>query len=119
MLSSTLHKTGQGTISSEEQLKSYSMQEVYLKFLLTGLLSGLPLPPFAIRMCPALTTKNIKQYQPLLAVGKCLKQQSAVYYFSEILKWGFWLGQQPLVVLPRFKVIKRALGRGQNNAERG
>ncbi|ETE61761.1 WD repeat-containing protein 11, partial [Ophiophagus hannah] len=33
------------------------------------LLSGLPLPPFAIRMCPPLTTKNIKQYQPLLAVG--------------------------------------------------
>ncbi|KAL8187257.1 UNVERIFIED_CONTAM: WD repeat-containing protein 11, partial [Gekko kuhli] len=60
---------GQGTISSEEQLKSYCLQEVHLKFLLTGLLSGLPLPPFAIRMCPPLTTKNIKQYQPLLAVG--------------------------------------------------
>ncbi|XP_077206059.1 WD repeat-containing protein 11 [Paroedura picta] len=60
---------GQGTISNEEQLKSYCLQEVHLKFLLTGLLSGLPLPPFAIRMCPPLTTKNIKQYQPLLAVG--------------------------------------------------
>uniref|UniRef100_A0A672H3T8 WD repeat-containing protein 11 n=1 Tax=Salarias fasciatus TaxID=181472 RepID=A0A672H3T8_SALFA len=44
-------------------------QEVQLKFLLTGLLSGLPLPPFAIRMCPPLTTKNINHYQPLLAVG--------------------------------------------------
>ncbi|XP_060097494.1 WD repeat-containing protein 11 [Heteronotia binoei] len=60
---------GQGTISSEEQLKNYCLQEVHLKFLLTGLLSGLPLPSFAIRMCPPLTTKNIKQYQPLLAVG--------------------------------------------------
>lgn len=64
-------KTGQGTISNEEQLKNYCLQEVHLKFLLTGLLSGLPLPPFAIRMCPPLTTKNLKQYHPLLAVGKC------------------------------------------------
>ncbi|XP_061491806.1 WD repeat-containing protein 11 isoform X3 [Rhineura floridana] len=60
---------GQGTLSTEEQLKSYCLQEVHLKFLLTGLFSGLPLPPFAIRMCPPLTTKNIKQYQPLLAIG--------------------------------------------------
>uniref|UniRef100_A0A8B9HAP8 WD repeat-containing protein 11 n=1 Tax=Astyanax mexicanus TaxID=7994 RepID=A0A8B9HAP8_ASTMX len=44
-------------------------QEVQLKFLLTGLLSGLPLPPFSLRMCPPLTTKNINHYQPLLAVG--------------------------------------------------
>ncbi|XP_073210300.1 WD repeat-containing protein 11 isoform X1 [Lepidochelys kempii] len=60
---------GQGAVTGEEQLKNYFFQEVHLKFLLTGLLSGLPLPPFAIRMCPPLTTKNIKQYQPLLAVG--------------------------------------------------
>lgn len=45
-------------------------QEVHLKFLLTGLLSGLPLPPFSLRMCPPLTTKNINHYQPLLAVGE-------------------------------------------------
>ncbi|KAM9133288.1 WD repeat-containing protein 11 isoform 1-T1 [Pangshura tecta] len=60
---------GQGAVTGEEQLKNSFFQEVHLKFLLTGLLSGLPLPPFAIRMCPPLTTKNIKQYQPLLAVG--------------------------------------------------
>ncbi|XP_009324305.1 PREDICTED: WD repeat-containing protein 11 [Pygoscelis adeliae] len=60
---------GQGTVAGEEQLKSSFLQEVHLKFLLTGLLSGLPLPPFAIRMCPPLTTKNIKQYEPILAVG--------------------------------------------------
>ncbi|XP_062436309.1 WD repeat-containing protein 11 isoform X1 [Rhea pennata] len=60
---------GQGTAAGEDQSKSSFLQEVHLKFLLTGLLSGLPLPPFAIRMCPPLTTKNIKQYEPLLAVG--------------------------------------------------
>ncbi|XP_057216300.1 WD repeat-containing protein 11-like isoform X2 [Triplophysa rosa] len=48
---------------------SAGQQEVHLKFLLTGLLSGLPLPPFSLRMCPPLTTKNINHYQPLLAVG--------------------------------------------------
>ncbi|XP_038613665.1 WD repeat-containing protein 11 isoform X2 [Tachyglossus aculeatus] len=60
---------GQSTIAGEEPSKGSLFQEVHLKFLLTGLLSGLPLPPFAIRMCPPLTTKNIKLYQPLLAVG--------------------------------------------------
>ncbi|KFP24981.1 WD repeat-containing protein 11, partial [Colius striatus] len=60
---------GQGTVAGEEQLKNSFLQEVHLKFLLTGLLSGLPLPPFAIRMCPPLTTKNIKEYEPILAVG--------------------------------------------------
>ncbi|KAA0717551.1 WD repeat-containing protein 11 [Triplophysa tibetana] len=48
---------------------SAGQHEVHLKFLLTGLLSGLPLPPFSLRMCPPLTTKNINHYQPLLAVG--------------------------------------------------
>uniref|UniRef100_A0A8C1VF81 WD repeat-containing protein 11 n=1 Tax=Cyprinus carpio TaxID=7962 RepID=A0A8C1VF81_CYPCA len=48
----------------------FSQQEIHMKFLLTGLLSGLPLPPFSLRMCPPLTTKNINHYQPLLAVGE-------------------------------------------------
>uniref|UniRef100_A0A667XVF7 WD repeat-containing protein 11 n=1 Tax=Myripristis murdjan TaxID=586833 RepID=A0A667XVF7_9TELE len=60
---------GQTLIAGETPPLSSSQQEVQLKFLLTGLLSGLPLPPFAIRMCPPLTTKNINHYQPLLAVG--------------------------------------------------
>ncbi|XP_041124684.1 WD repeat-containing protein 11 isoform X2 [Polyodon spathula] len=60
---------GQSMIAGEEPPKAPLQQEVQLKFLLTGLLSGLPLPPFVIRMCPPLTTKNINQYQPLLAVG--------------------------------------------------
>ncbi|XP_028681437.2 WD repeat-containing protein 11 [Erpetoichthys calabaricus] len=53
----------------DEPLKSPLQQEVHLKFLLTGLLSGLPLPPFVIRMCPPLTTKNMNHYRSLLAVG--------------------------------------------------
>ncbi|KAG7230093.1 hypothetical protein INR49_009813 [Caranx melampygus] len=61
---------GQTLIAGETPPPSSNQQEVQLKFLLTGLLSGLPLPPFAIRMCPPLTTKNINHYQPLLAVGR-------------------------------------------------
>ncbi|XP_068597198.1 WD repeat-containing protein 11 [Brachionichthys hirsutus] len=60
---------GQTLIAGEALPLSSNQQEVQLKFLLTGLLSGLPLPPFSIRMCPPLTTKNINHYQPLLAVG--------------------------------------------------
>lgn len=60
---------GQTLIAGEAPLPSSNQQEIQLKFLLTGLLSGLPLPPFAIRMCPPLTTKNIGHYQPLLAAG--------------------------------------------------
>uniref|UniRef100_A0A672GVU6 WD repeat-containing protein 11 n=1 Tax=Salarias fasciatus TaxID=181472 RepID=A0A672GVU6_SALFA len=60
---------GQTLIAGEVPPPLSNQQEVQLKFLLTGLLSGLPLPPFAIRMCPPLTTKNINHYQPLLAVG--------------------------------------------------
>uniref|UniRef100_A0A8C5HBB2 WD repeat-containing protein 11 n=1 Tax=Gouania willdenowi TaxID=441366 RepID=A0A8C5HBB2_GOUWI len=60
---------GQTLTAGEAPPPNTSPQEVQLKFLLTGLLSGLPLPPFAIRMCPPLTTKNINHYQPLLASG--------------------------------------------------
>ncbi|XP_048864245.1 WD repeat-containing protein 11 [Brienomyrus brachyistius] len=60
---------GQGTIPGAEPAQTPQQQEVLLKFLLTGLLSGLPLPPFSLRMCPPLTTKNISHYQPLLAIG--------------------------------------------------
>lgn len=60
---------GQSLTVDEVLPKVLHQQGVQLKFLLTGLLSGLPLPPFVIRMCPPLTTKNIKNYQPLLAVG--------------------------------------------------
>ncbi|XP_043912007.1 WD repeat-containing protein 11 [Protopterus annectens] len=60
---------GQSMITGEERPKAPFQHEVHLKFILTGLLSGLPLPPFVIRMCPPLTTRNFKQYHPLLAVG--------------------------------------------------
>ncbi|XP_075072416.1 WD repeat-containing protein 11 [Mixophyes fleayi] len=60
---------GQSLLSGDSLHSGSSPQEVHLKFLLTGLLSGLPQPPFVARMCPPLTTKNINQYKPLLAVG--------------------------------------------------
>uniref|UniRef100_A0A3P8ZVB1 WD repeat-containing protein 11 n=1 Tax=Esox lucius TaxID=8010 RepID=A0A3P8ZVB1_ESOLU len=60
---------GQSLVLGADPPPGSPQQEVQLKFLLTGLLSGLPLPPFALRMCPPLTTKNINHYQPLLAVG--------------------------------------------------
>ncbi|KAM7074056.1 WD repeat-containing protein 11 isoform 1-T1 [Molossus nigricans] len=59
----------QSAVAGEEHPEGPVLQEVYLKFLLTGLLSGLPSPQLTVRMCPPLTTKNIKMYQPLLAVG--------------------------------------------------
>ena len=40
-----------------------------LRLLTTGILSGLPPPPFVVRMCPALTMKNMAEYRPLMAVG--------------------------------------------------
>ena len=40
-----------------------------LRMLTTGILSGLPPPPFVVRMCPALTMKNMAEYRPLMAVG--------------------------------------------------
>ncbi|KAI9533694.1 WD repeat-containing protein 11 [Dissostichus eleginoides] len=64
-----LCQEGQTLIAGEALPPSSIQQEVQLKFLLSGLLSGLPLPPFALRMCPPLTTKNINHYQPLLAIG--------------------------------------------------
>ncbi|NXY48977.1 WDR11 protein, partial [Ceuthmochares aereus] len=79
---------GQGTVAGEEQLKGSLMQEVHLKFLLTGLLSGLPLPPFVIRMCPPLTTKNINQYEPILAVGEfCLNILHVLSSDDRGLEW--------------------------------
>lgn len=70
LFSVVLLSLGQTLIAGEAPLPSSNQQEVQLKFLLTGLLSGLPLPPFSIRMCPPLTTKNINHYQPMLAVGR-------------------------------------------------
>jgi hypothetical protein len=40
-----------------------------LKLSTTGILSGLSLPPFVLRMCPPLTLKNWNNYVPLCAIG--------------------------------------------------
>lgn len=42
---------------------------IALKFMLTGLLSGIASPVSVIRMSPPLTQKNASMYKPLLAVG--------------------------------------------------
>ena len=47
---------------------------ILLKFVWTGLLSGVAPPPLVIRMCPPLTTKNWNVYQPLVAQGKAINQ---------------------------------------------
>uniref|UniRef100_A0A8C3AVD7 WD repeat-containing protein 11 n=1 Tax=Cyclopterus lumpus TaxID=8103 RepID=A0A8C3AVD7_CYCLU len=72
------------TLIAGEALSPSNQQEVQLKFLLTGLLSGLPLPPFALRMCPPLTTKNINNYQPLLAIGVSLRDVVEEYLTARL-----------------------------------
>ncbi|CAG5129448.1 unnamed protein product [Candidula unifasciata] len=42
---------------------------VQLKFLLTGLTSGISAHVTVIRMCPPLTNRNIHSYQPFMALG--------------------------------------------------
>eukprot|EP00058_Branchiostoma_floridae_P022847 XP_002608337.1 hypothetical protein BRAFLDRAFT_126223 [Branchiostoma floridae] len=65
---------------------SVDRQGYVFRFTLQGLLSGLPLPPTIIKMCPPLTTKNWNVYRPLLAVGSShgLVQ---VYNLSSGLLW--------------------------------
>ncbi|KAK3585480.1 hypothetical protein CHS0354_003328 [Potamilus streckersoni] len=60
---------GQSQILSPDGETALKGLGVALKFQMSGLLSGLVSPITVIRMCPALTTKNWKKYQPLLAVG--------------------------------------------------
>ena len=45
-------------------------RQVLLKFVMTGLSSGIADIPLVIRMCPPLTTKNVHCYKPLIAIGK-------------------------------------------------
>lgn len=42
----------------------------HLKFVMTGLLSGIAPAVTVIRMCPPMTTKNYHVYKPLLAIGQ-------------------------------------------------
>ena len=63
---STFHST---SLKNNFTLNNLLKTSVNLKFLLVGLSPALPEPPFHLRMCPPLTTKNFNFYQPLLAVG--------------------------------------------------
>ena len=60
---------------------------ILLKFVLTGLASGVLAPGVVIRMCPPLTTKNLNFYQPLLAVGKIY-----LYFINYYQDWIYILG---------------------------
>ncbi|XP_041477434.1 WD repeat-containing protein 11-like [Lytechinus variegatus] len=44
-------------------------RQVLLKFVMTGLSSGIADVPVVIRMCPPLTTKNVHYYKPLITIG--------------------------------------------------
>ncbi|XP_071485424.1 WD repeat-containing protein 11-like [Diadema antillarum] len=44
-------------------------RSVLLKFVMTGLSSGIADVPSVIRMCPPLTTKNVHYYKPHIAIG--------------------------------------------------
>lgn len=43
--------------------------EFSVKLLMSGVLSNLSNPPFVLRMCPPLTTKNWPEYNPFMASG--------------------------------------------------
>ena len=58
------------SMAAAEDLDGTNMKHgVSLKFVLKGLLHGVAAPPFIVKMCPPLTTRNWATYQPLLAVG--------------------------------------------------
>ena len=40
------------------------------RFLLNGLYEGVSLSPVCAKMCPPMTTKNFKNYEALVAIGK-------------------------------------------------
>ncbi|KAG1655446.1 WD repeat-containing protein 11 [Nymphon striatum] len=52
--------------------QSKSGKSVLFKLLISGLIPSLSFPPLIIKMCPPLTTKNLKVYRPLLAIGNSM-----------------------------------------------
>ena len=46
-----------------------SNKDLNVKLLMNGVLANLSNPPFVLKMCPPLTTKNWPEYNPLLASG--------------------------------------------------
>ncbi|XP_059139612.1 WD repeat-containing protein 11-like [Physella acuta] len=58
-----------GTSQIIDSALDYTNQSVHLKFLLTGLISGVSAHVTVMKMCPPLTNKNMDVYQPLIALG--------------------------------------------------
>ena len=49
--------------------QTMNTKDLNVKLSLTGIMSNLCNPPFVLRMCPPLTTKNWPEYKPLMASG--------------------------------------------------
>ncbi|OWF51700.1 WD repeat-containing protein 11-like isoform X2 [Mizuhopecten yessoensis] len=60
---------GQSQVMTPDNQAINRGKGVALKFVMTGLMSGVSTPITVIKMCPPLTTKNWSVYQPLLAMG--------------------------------------------------
>ena len=60
----------------------------HLKFVMTGLLSGVAPSVTVIRMCPPMTTKNYHIYNPLMAIGQFMFIISFKIWFCQP-KWPF------------------------------
>ena len=52
-----------------QSLLQRGSDDTTLRLHTSGVLTGLASPPFVIRMCPALTMKNLEEYVPRMAVG--------------------------------------------------
>ena len=59
-----------GDLNGLQQQQQQQGRGVILKFVMTGLNSGVASVPTVIRMCPPVTTRNIHKYRPLVALGK-------------------------------------------------
>ncbi|XP_033632855.1 WD repeat-containing protein 11-like isoform X3 [Asterias rubens] len=58
-----------GDLNGLQQQQQQQGRGVILKFVMTGLNSGVASVPTVIRMCPPVTTRNIHKYRPLVALG--------------------------------------------------
>ncbi|KAF2349114.1 WD40-repeat-containing domain [Trinorchestia longiramus] len=53
----------------DPSITSLLQSSAKLRMLVTGVVPPLSAPPYVVRMCPPLTTRNLHRYQPRVAVG--------------------------------------------------
>lgn len=63
------YNIGAFLVNSDLDDKQRSMDSIFYRMIVTDYISGLNSTPTVIRMCPALTLKNVHQHKPFLAVG--------------------------------------------------